>query len=203
MRSAKVIKAFPYAADGINIEVLPVGRSIDLSASTFDGLAEAGYVQAAGTDTDSPSEEEVLNQRLVQAIDRRLAASSDEELKSIIARSGAPFEGNLVHAALVAAAKEQLVREAEGFDPHASPVSTSAGEDGDGDENKATDRHGNPLPGGAGTDPTDEARRALAAMTNAQLREIADKEKIAVEGDDNKAGLVDKIIAGRQAAAQS
>ncbi|EHK56908.1 hypothetical protein [Allomesorhizobium alhagi] len=47
-----------------------------------------------------------------------------------------------------------------------------------------------------------EAMRAdLTKMTNAQLHELADAEKIAVETDDNKATMVDKIMAARTAPA--
>lgn len=47
-----------------------------------------------------------------------------------------------------------------------------------------------------------EAMRAeLSKMTNAQLVELAGIEEIAVETDDNKAALVDKIMAGRAAKA--
>lgn len=41
----------------------------------------------------------------------------------------------------------------------------------------------------------------LAALTNVKLHELAEAEGIAVESDDNKASLVDKIIAGRAAKA--
>ncbi|NGO50434.1 hypothetical protein [Allomesorhizobium camelthorni] len=47
-----------------------------------------------------------------------------------------------------------------------------------------------------------EAMRAdLTKMTNAQLHELAGAEKIAVETDDNKATMVDKIMAARTAPA--
>lgn len=45
----------------------------------------------------------------------------------------------------------------------------------------------------------EEAKADLAGKTNAQLIEIAKAEEIEVETDDNKAALVDKIVAGRAA----
>lgn len=118
MRSAKVTKAFPHAFDGINVEHLAVGREITLPETTFDGLEAAGYVEASAA-ADLPATEK-LNRQIIDALDAKLSAASDQDLKDIIARSGRPFSGNMVHANLVYAAKEQMLREFEG----ASPVRT-------------------------------------------------------------------------------
>ncbi len=45
------------------------------------------------------------------------------------------------------------------------------------------------------------AKAELEKLTNKQLQELAKQEDIAVEGDDNKATLVSKILAGRAAKA--
>jgi hypothetical protein len=115
MRSAKVTKAFPHAFDGINVEHLAVGREITLPETTFDGLEAAGYIEASAA-TDLPANEK-LNRQIIDALDAKLSAASDQDLKDIIARSGRPFSGNMVHANLVYAAKEQLLREFEGAAP--------------------------------------------------------------------------------------
>lgn len=47
----------------------------------------------------------------------------------------------------------------------------------------------------------DTTKSELKKLTNDQLRDLAKAEQIDVESDDNKAGLVDKIIAGRAARA--
>ena len=117
MRSARVIKAFPHAFDGITVEHLAVGREITLPETTFDGLEAGGYVEASTSDKGALPPEEQLNRRVIDALDRRLAAASDQDLKDIIARSGRPFSGNMVHAHLVYAAKEQMIREMEGAEP--------------------------------------------------------------------------------------
>ncbi|WP_428031495.1 hypothetical protein [Ancylobacter sp.] len=116
-RQGKVLKSFPYAVDGVNIENLAVDREYPIADAHFAGLRDAGYI-ASGKDDDAEVAEKVdLDRRIVAAFDRKLAVVSDEELKSIIARSGTPWSGNLVHAELVAAAKAQLVREMEGAEP--------------------------------------------------------------------------------------
>ncbi len=47
----------------------------------------------------------------------------------------------------------------------------------------------------------ESAKAELEKLTNKQLQELAKQEDIAVEGDDNKATLVGKILAGRAAKA--
>ncbi|MDR6953791.1 hypothetical protein J2X65_003154 [Ancylobacter sp. 3268] len=109
-----VRKPFPFAPDGVTVEQLSAGQTLNFPDTVFNGLRDAGYIEAAPEDDGGQS---ALNARIVAAFDQRLAATSDEELKSIIARSGTPWTGNLVHAAMVGAAKEQLVREMEGATP--------------------------------------------------------------------------------------
>lgn len=56
----------------------------------------------------------------------------------------------------------------------------------------------------AGEVPEEDAKSDaadLSKLTNKQLQEIAAAEEIAVEANDNKATLVDKITAGRVAKA--
>jgi hypothetical protein len=115
-----VKKAFPFALDGITISQLASGTAFppdgfSINDTTFQGLVDAGFVEATEA-KELPAEEEV-NRRIIDAIDKRLSASSDEELKGIIARRGIPFSGNMVHAVLVAEAKAQMVAEFEGAEP--------------------------------------------------------------------------------------
>ncbi|GAB4071755.1 hypothetical protein KHC28_00385 [Ancylobacter sonchi] len=109
-----VRRPFPFAADGVTVEQLTVDQELSFPDLLFNGLKDAGYIEAASDDDGGTS---ALNARIVAAVDAKLASTSDEELKAIIARSGAPWSGNLVHASMVAAAKEQLVREMEGVAP--------------------------------------------------------------------------------------
>ncbi|UDF29383.1 UNVERIFIED_ORG: hypothetical protein LHK14_17995 [Roseateles sp. XES5] len=91
----------------------PSGYTV--SDTTFGGLAAAGFLEAV--EEGLLPEEEALNRRLIVAIDKRMSAMSDEDLKALIARRGTPFSGNMVHAVLVAEAKAQLLREYEGAEP--------------------------------------------------------------------------------------
>lgn len=116
-RQGIVVKSFPYAADGMNTEILAVDREYPFVDAHFYGLVKAGYVKPNENDDAEAAAKAALDGRLIAAFDLKLAATSDEELKAMIARSGAPWSGNLVHAEMVAAAKEQLVREMEGVEP--------------------------------------------------------------------------------------
>ncbi|RWQ56561.1 MAG: hypothetical protein EOS82_03445 [Mesorhizobium sp.] len=117
MKTGRVIKAFPFAFDGINIEHLAVGRPVSLPENTFEGLEKAGYLEADKAATTKLPEDEQINRDLIDTLDRKLSAASDQDLKDIIARSGTPYSGNLVHASLVLAAKRQLLREMQGTAP--------------------------------------------------------------------------------------
>jgi len=117
-RIGVVLKPFPYAADGITVEPLSKGDERSFPDPIFDGLEATGYVEAGKKDkVPDGGRGSDLDARFLAAFDTRLAAASDEELKTIIARSGTPYTGNLIHAEMVAAAKLQLVREAEGAEP--------------------------------------------------------------------------------------
>lgn len=116
-RQGKVLKSFPYAVDGVNIENLAVGLEYPFVDGHFDGLVDAGYIEPGKNDDAEKAAKAEIDGRIIAAVDRKLAAASDDELKAIIARSGAPWSGNLVHAEMVAAAKEQMVREMEGAEP--------------------------------------------------------------------------------------
>lgn len=110
MRTGVVKKAFPFAFDGITLEHLAVGRVVSMPDGIFDGLADADYIEP---EADVSPADAALNARMVEAVDRKLAGASDEEMKDIVARSGTPYSGKLVHAELALAAKEQLIREME------------------------------------------------------------------------------------------
>ena len=43
-----VLKPFPYAADQIHGEVLPVGKVLDIPADLVPGLEESGLIRVGG-----------------------------------------------------------------------------------------------------------------------------------------------------------
>ncbi|WP_416358222.1 hypothetical protein ACLNGM_10055 [Aureimonas phyllosphaerae] len=120
-----VLESFRYAADGVNVETLAVGRVLSFPDLIFGGLKDDGFVEASDlTPENSVSEAESRDAAgadgpggIVAEIRDRLKVASDQELKDIIARRGFPVSGNLVHAELVAAAVEQLRLETEGKTP--------------------------------------------------------------------------------------
>ncbi len=116
-----VLQSFPFAFDGSNFLHLKAGDDFPPSGytvqdKTFQGLKDAGFIEAAKAKTVDPADEE-LNRRIIDALDKRLSAMSDEELKAVIARRGTPFSGNMVHAVLVTEAKTQMLVEMEGKAP--------------------------------------------------------------------------------------
>lgn len=125
MASTGVVKKpFPYSEDGVSIRQLKEGEVLSFPDKIFDGLKEEGFVAASGKQSENASLagardgiHDEMNSRIIAALDQHLAGLSDQQLKDIIARSGTPVSGNLVHAELVAAAKFQLAREAEGAKP--------------------------------------------------------------------------------------
>ena len=123
MRKAVVINAFPFAFDGINIQFLTKGSTFPpdgqpaVADSSLDGLVKAGYLEEIDGVVMVPEEDAAMNRAIIVSIDKRLTDASDEELMSIVARSGAPFSGNLIRAELVLAAKRQVVAEAQGASP--------------------------------------------------------------------------------------
>ncbi|EJB02888.1 hypothetical protein Rleg9DRAFT_1702 [Rhizobium leguminosarum bv. trifolii WSM597] len=115
-----VKKNFPFALDGINITQIGAGTDFppagySVQDKTFEGLAAAGFIEAT-EESALPADEE-LNRRIIDALDKKLSAMSDEELKAVIARRGTPFSGNMVHAVLVGEAKSQMLAELEGHAP--------------------------------------------------------------------------------------
>jgi hypothetical protein len=116
-----VKQAFPFAFDGTNFLHLKAGDDFppagySVQDKTFAGLETAGFIEAANGRSTTPVDED-LNRRIIDALDKKLSAASDEELKAIIARRGTPFSGNMVHAVLVAEAKAQMLAELEGNAP--------------------------------------------------------------------------------------
>ncbi|RWP64913.1 hypothetical protein [Mesorhizobium sp.] len=169
MKTGRVIKAFPFAFDGINVEHLAVGRPVSLPENTFEGLEKAGYLEAGKASTTKLPEDEQINRDLIDALDRKLSAASDQDLKDIIARSGTPYSGNLVHASLVLAAKRQMLREMQGTAP-ITGVDPNAG---------VTEQ-----PLAAPGQPTPPSAAAAVEQQKAQ-QEAA--EKAAAEAGENKA----------------
>lgn len=172
MKTGRVIKAFPFAFDGINVSHLAIGTAFPpegakVADSTFDGLVAAGYLEE-GKSTDLPQEEQ-LNRDIIEALDRKLSAASDQDLKDIIARSGTPYSGNMVHARLIFAAKQQMLREMQGAEPVRSI-----------DPNSGVTEQPLSVPGQA-TPPS-----AAAAVDQQKAQQEA-AEKGAVAGGENKA----------------
>lgn len=119
-----VKKSFPYAMDGVNVEVVKEGRVLSFPDRIFDGLRDGGYVEASKAEPENGTAEDDV--ALDEATERRLSGMSDADLLATIARRGTPFGGRLVHAVLVAEAREQLRREAAGAKP-VSLVDPNAG----------------------------------------------------------------------------
>ncbi|CAN7295653.1 hypothetical protein LJR221_001439 [Agrobacterium tumefaciens] len=120
MKNGLVKKAFPFAFDGITPKFFSVGDEFPpagykIHDNAFDGLVDAGYVEAVVN--EKLPEDEELNRRLVEAWNNHLSAATDEDLKTIIARRGTPFSGNMVRAVLVNEAKTQMLAEMEGARP--------------------------------------------------------------------------------------
>lgn len=116
-----VKQPFPFAFDGANFLHLKAGDDFPpagytVQDKTFEGLKNSGFIEAATSRQATPEDEE-LNRRIIDALDKRLSAMSDEELKSVIVRRGTPFSGNMVHAQLVGEAKMQMLAEMEGKEP--------------------------------------------------------------------------------------
>lgn len=123
-KTGVVAKPFPYSEDGVSIRQLKEGEVLSFPDKIFDGLKEDGFLSPSDKEAENTSLagtrdgiHDEMNSRIVAAFDAHLAGLSDQELKDVIARSGVPVSGNLVHAELVAAAKLQLVREAQGVKP--------------------------------------------------------------------------------------
>ncbi|TIP07804.1 hypothetical protein [Mesorhizobium sp.] len=169
MKTGKVIKAFPFAFDGITIEHLAVGRPVSLPESTFEGLEKAGYLEADKAAAVKLPEEEQVNRDLIDALDRKLSTASDQDLKDIIARSGTPYSGNLVHASMVLAAKQQMLREMQGTAPIAGIDPNS------GVTEQPLSAPGQPTPPSA------------AAAVEQQKAQQEASEKASTEGGENKA----------------
>lgn len=200
-----VKKSFPFALDGINITHLAAGGDFppagySVNDATFDGLVNAGFIEATAAGK-VPAEEE-LNRRIIDAIDKRLSGSSDEELKAIIARSGTPYSGNMVHAVLVATAKAQLLREFEGADPIRS-VDPNAGV-----TEQPLAAPGAPTPpsaaaaveqqqaqadGQGGTATKDLSDAEIDAMNKAELEAYAADRKVDISNAKTKADIVAAI----------
>lgn len=225
----KVIKAFPYAFDGINVQHMAIGQPFPpegqtVAESAFNGLVDAGYIKARKLETLPP--EEALNRSIIEAIDRRLAGASDQDLKDIIARSGTPYSGNLVHARLVYAAKEQLLREMEGadvirgIDPNSgvteqplsapgqpTPPSAAAAVD----QQKAQQEAAEKVAAEAGENkatnqfgdpmPTRQPPKNedLDAMKKDELEKLAADRGVDISAAKTKADIIDAINAGKSA----
>ncbi|MER8387304.1 hypothetical protein NKH14_17605 [Mesorhizobium sp. M1380] len=225
----KVIKAFPFAFDGINVQHLAVGQPFPPQGQTvadgaFNGLVDAGYIEAGKTETLPP--EETLNRSIIEAMDRRLAAASDQDLEDIIARSGTPYSGNMVHARLVFAAKQQMLAEMEGadvirgIDPNSgvteqplsapgqpTPPSAAAAVDqqkaheevaekaaGEAGENTASNQFGDPMP--SRQPPKNED---LDGMKKDELEKLAADRGVNISAAKTKADIIDAINAGKSA----
>lgn len=116
-KTGVVKKPFPYAADGVNIEHLREGQTYSFPDRIFAGLEDAEYIEASDGEPENSATEAAERDVAIDDVDTRLMGMSDQELKDIIARSGAPMSGNMVHAVMVQRAKAQLLSEREGKAP--------------------------------------------------------------------------------------
>lgn len=198
----EVIKAFPFAYDGINIEHLAVGAPFpadgrSVSASTFSGLETAGYIKTVTAAKVPPDEQ--LNRDIIDAFDRKLAGMSDADLKAVIARSGKPYSGNMVHATLVYAAKQQMLAELQGKDP----VLGIDPESGVTEQPRAAPGQATPPSAAAAVEQqkaqAEAAKQAastdvpLNEMTVAELKDYADKNQIDLGEATKKADILEII----------
>lgn len=204
-KTGKVLRPFPYAADGVNVEHLKEGRVLSFPDKIFDGLSQGDepYVQASDGEPENSVAQAAERDAASDDLDRRLAGASDQQLLEIIARSGKPYSGNLVHAHLVSLAKAQLQREAEGRAP-AQSVDPRAG---------VTEQ---PLarPGEA---PTNATKAAVASsggavlqnqfeepqydrMKKDDLENLAEQRGVKVKDGATKAEIVEALEKGDKAA---
>ncbi|TPN34792.1 Rho termination factor N-terminal domain-containing protein [Mesorhizobium sp. B1-1-6] len=228
MKTGKVTKTFPFAFDGINVQHLPEGSDFppagySVTDSAFGGLVASGYIEESKSGVP---EAEQLNRDIIEAFDRKISAVSDEELKAIIARSGKPYSGNLVHAHLVFAAKQQMLRELQGatpifsIDPNAGVTEQPLAKPGEATppsaaaavekqkaeveaanaagENKATNQFGDPLPAG-GAKPTAEAEVDLESLKKDELEKLAADRGVDISSAKTKADIIEAINAGKSA----
>lgn len=119
MNKGVVKKAFPFAYDGLNVTHHAAGadfpvEGMKVTDGAFNGLVDTGYVEAReGREADEAD----VNRGIIAAIDLRLSKATDRELLELIARSGTPYSGNLIHADLVYLAKRQILAEQQGKEP--------------------------------------------------------------------------------------
>jgi hypothetical protein len=52
MKSAIVLKSFPYAHDGIHVRELAKGEAFEVQEDVFDGLVKAGYIKPSKSQAD-------------------------------------------------------------------------------------------------------------------------------------------------------
>lgn len=202
MKKGEVIKAFPFAYDGINVEHHAAGSAFpsngrSISDSTFDGLEAAGYIKTVAV-SDVPPEEQ-LNREIIEAFDRKLSGMSDADLKAVIARSGKPFNGNMVHATLVYAAKQQMLAELNG----ATPVLGIDPESGVTEQPRSAPGQATPPSASAAVEQqkaqAEAAKEAsstdvpLNEMTVAELKEYAEKNQIDLGEATKKADILEVI----------
>jgi hypothetical protein len=138
--------------------------------------------------------EEALNREIIEAYDRKLAGMSDADLKAVIARSGKPYSGNMVHATLVYMAKQQLLAELNG----AEPILGIDPESGVTEQPRAAPGQATPPSAAAAVEQQKAQAEAandvpLEEMTVAELKEHADKNEIDLGEATKKADILDAI----------
>lgn len=116
-KTGVVKKPFPYAVDGVHVETLKEGRVLAFPDRIYSGLEAEGYIVESEDEAENSVTEAAERDVTIDELHERLLGMSDQGLKDIIARSGTPVSGNLVHAVLIAQAKAQLLREAAGKEP--------------------------------------------------------------------------------------
>ena len=116
-KTGVVKKSFPYSVDGVTVENLAEGRILSFPDRIFGGLKDGEYIADSNGEPENSVIEAAGRDLADEDLERRLMVASDADLKAIIARSGTPISGNLVHAIMVQHAKAQLQREAAGKEP--------------------------------------------------------------------------------------
>lgn len=117
-KTGVVKRPFPYSGDGVNLEHLKEGAVLSFPETIYDGLFREGYIgESSGEPENSVGQAAERELAMDGDLDQRLMNASDQQLKDIIARSGTPLSGNLVHAGMVAQAKAQILRERAGAEP--------------------------------------------------------------------------------------
>lgn len=171
----RVLKAFSCSFDGVRSEMLQPGDERDFG-SMADGLKRAGYISDLGASSGGGADLRDDGPTVAEYVSAGYLASNYPP-RGYASRSSSEE----IEAAIKAQA------EAEAAKASAEELAKKEAEEAAARE--------------AAEKEAVAAKADLAGKTNAQLIAIAKAEEIAVETDDNKPALIDKIAVGRAAKA--